>query len=555
MELHEYQKKIVERCKTGQSLIMSVGMGLGKTAATLHYIEWLKPLSMVIVAPKRVAETVWKQEAEKWGLSISDKFTIVSGTPKQRVGHIENAAKPYKIIGRDNLQNLQDYECDLLVIDELTTFKNVTAKRSIYLQSIKARQRIGLTGTFLVNGAVDIFGQAVAVGLEHCDIKKHKWRGSYSPDFESWRSRYFVDVLKNADVNFSKWVLSVTLEEVLKPYKDNIYTLDSADYLDIPEVTYHLHPTDLTDAERLRYNECEAMMQVDFGGVSYSVDEGAKFAKLQQLCNGFIYCKPEVGMSTTIRSERSGKLEAVADFCERAAAESEAVLLFYAFKGEALWLAELLKERGLTFCSTSDKQFLKKWNAHDVDVLMAHPASAGHGLNLQGGGRLCVWSSITYNYEYWAQANARLARQGQNKAVQIHVFSTVGTCEENQYKTVTAKADADRQFVELTKNKKETDRAQKKPAEGITSNNGVYRTISGKVVELPTAVPKRAETRRNAPKTADNIYPDCRHCKNLTETREKGADGMDIEGRCRYRKNGDYTFVIHSPYKCDKYKK
>lgn len=459
MRLHDYQRRMVERMRAEKRLILSVGMGLGKTVSVLTYLEETRPDSVLIVAPKRVAETVWKQEAEKWVYGFcADRMTIVRGTKTQRAKAIADVSKPYKIIGRDNLADVAGMAVDVLVLDELTSFKTVTSSRFANVMSIQALQRIGLTGTFLANGAIDIFGQCAAVGLFRCEIKKRgKW--VYSPEFATWRDMYFYDAMAGSGQAFHKWRLRGKLEDVIKPIERHIFTLDSADWLEIPPVSYQVHKVTMTQDEYDGYLELNSRITVELSGEVLAFDERQKFVKLQTLCDGF--CYDNDGMP--VRREESSKLEAVADFCSECKEAGERVLLFYAFREEAIWLAELLKKRSIAFCSVADKRFLEKWNSGAIDVLIAHPASAGHGLNLQSGGRICVWSSITYNYEYWAQANARLARQGQTNAVQIHVFQAAApkgkghrsdseqTIEERQYVAVINKLKEDKRFIDLTK--------------------------------------------------------------------------------------------------------
>ena len=436
--------------------ILSVGMGLGKTAAVLHYIDQLRPKNCLIVAPKRVAETVWKQEAEKWGLwSVALSMAVVKGKPKQRQEAWNDYTRPYKVVGRDNLADLFDCpevrfptcDFDLVVLDELTSFKTTTSRRTqrAFALALAASRCVGLTGTFLANGAIDIFGQCAAVGL-----------ASNLKEFYSWRARYFKDVMAGSGMAWHKWRLTVPLADVLKPWQTNIFTLDSNDYLDIPPVSVVAHPVTLYKDERERYDNLEAFLDCNIDGVGVSVKEDAKFMKLQTMCDGFIYTGDtyeEQGFyDHVVRGERSAKLEAVADFCERCLAESEPVLLFYAFRAERDWLREMLDARGVATMEVREKGAIDKWNAGDFDgVLMAHPASAGHGLNLQAGGRILVWSTLTYNYEYYAQANARLARQGQRKAVQIHIFTAAKTVEDGKQKALERKDKEQGQFLAMTK--------------------------------------------------------------------------------------------------------
>lgn len=445
MKLHDYQERIVTHIEHNPRCILSVDMGLGKTAAVLSYIERHNPTSVLIIAPKRVAETTWLQEAQKWGYKCAEKMVICAGAKKKRLAELSNNSYPYKIISRDNLSDVSNeyyrISCDLLVIDELTTFKNVQAARTQHVLRLVANKVVGLTGTFLANGAIDIYGQVASVGL------LQKFCGGLN--FFAWRAMNFHDALQGSGLQFQKWTLNkgVTVEKLLAPIRDQIFTLTAADYLTIPPVSSLWHKVELAPETRRAYDDLQAFLGFELDGCNLTVSEGAAFAKLQTLCNGFIY--DENGEA--IRGKDSAKLEAVADFCERCKAEGERVLLFYAFREEAIWLKEMLDRKKITAESVKKAGFMERWNAGEIDVLFAHPASAGHGLNLQHGGRVIVWSSLTYNYELWAQANARLARQGQTRPVQIHYFAAENTCEARVWNALQNKHKQQTEFLNITK--------------------------------------------------------------------------------------------------------
>ena len=463
MKLHNYQVRIIDFVKSKLvrtnldkdtlSVIFSVGMGLGKTAAVLHIIAGLPDRARVlIVAPKRVAETVWMQEAEKWGMQgIAKRMIIVNGTKEKRLKALADE-KNIKIIGRDNLSDLIEYkllEWDCIILDELTSYKSPISIRGETVRTLKSKIKIGLTGTFIANGAIDIFPQAAAVGLEKCHVRrskngKHKW----SPEFNAWRDMFFVNVMAGSGLPFEKWKSICPIETIIEPYRENIFTLDSSDWLEIPEVEYIEHKITLPPRQMQEYLSLESQLYADINGKAFAIEkDGAKFAKLQTLCCGFVYD----GDHNSIITADTTKIDAVVDFCVRAAGENEQVLLFYAFVQEAKLIAEGLKKAGLRYCSPNNKNFLSLWNSGEIDVLVAHPASAGHGLNLQYGGRLVVWSSITYNFEFWAQSNARLIRQGQTRGVQVHTFATVGTVEAKMYGAIRKKEVENQEFVNLTK--------------------------------------------------------------------------------------------------------
>jgi SNF2 family DNA or RNA helicase len=229
--------------------------------------------------------------------------------------------------------------------------------------------------------------------------------------------------------------------------KKNIFTLDSADWLEIPAVEYVQHSVELTMPEMDEYLRLNTMLNVRLDDEVVSFNEAQKFAKLQTLCNGFVYTDD----GEAVRSVHSTKLDEVVDFVAQCAGEGERVLLFYAFKEEKAWLEEKLKREHIKFTDVKDKRFIEKWEAGDIDVLLAHPASAGHGLNLQAGGRMCVWSTIPYDYEIFSQANARLARQGQTRGVQIHSFIAAGTVEPKKFISLTEKSKILQEFIDLTK--------------------------------------------------------------------------------------------------------
>ena len=440
MKLHEYQNRMIEFCKDTDKAILSVGMGLGKTASVLHYIEQAKPASVLIVCPKRVAETVWKQEAEKWNLQhLSERLVIVAGSKAKRQNLIQSS--DYLIIGRDNLSDVAGMAFDLLVMDELTSFKNHASNRTDAICSIKANKRIGLTGTFLTNGAIDCYGQFCAVGLGEPMTKKER-----ISKFYRWRATHFRDLLSGSGLQFHKWKLVTPLDQLLKNVKGNIFTLDSLDWLEIPEVQYFEHYVELTEPEMDEYLKLNTMLNCTLDDEIVSFNENQKFAKLQTLADGFVYVDDMVQ-----RSEYSTKLDEVCEFVDRCCGEGEQVLLFYAFREEKKWIEEKLKKLHITFTDVKDKRFMEKWNGGEVDVLLAHPASAGHGLNLQQGGRICVWSTITYDFEFWSQANARLARQGQTRGVQIHTFMAKNTVEKQKYLALNKKEKIADEFIQLTK--------------------------------------------------------------------------------------------------------
>lgn len=454
LKLYNYQQRIVEFCKTEPKAILSVGCGLGKTASILHYINESKPKSCIIIAPKFVANHVWKQECIKWNLhDLHEKMVICwHYNKKKRLQIIREAYdnNKYLIVTRDNVGDISDMKLkfDLLVMDELTSYKNHESGRSGSVYKINAKQRIGLTGTFITNSAIDIYGQLVAVGFGNNAPQKDINRGFYR-----WRATHFMDVLAGAGLKFQKWQNVTPLKDLIEPYKKNIFTLDSSDWLEVPEVSYIPHVVELSDPEINEYLRLNTMLSVQLNDEVIAFTENQKFAKLQTLCNGFVYVDDvKTGLREVKRGEHSTKLDEVVEFVARAVSEGEQVLLFYAFIEEREWLQEKLKKEHIKFATSKDKKFLEKWNNLDIDVLMLQPMSASHGLNLhENNARIMVWSSIPYDVEQWMQANARLIRTNQKRAVQIHSFIGKSTLEEGKYKSLNNKQELLQEFIDLTK--------------------------------------------------------------------------------------------------------
>lgn len=441
MKLKNYQIKARDFIINNDIAILAVGMGLGKTAATLHAIAELKPSTLLITAPKMVAKTVWIQEAKKWGLDdVYNKMVLISGTPKKRLELLSDTSKPYKVIGRDILKDVEGYDFDMFVMDELTSFKNVESRRTEFAVSVNAKRRVGLTGTFLTRGAIDVFGQSDAIFGQYGN--------PLGECYYSWRYRFFQDVIPSK-YKWEKWMpkKGVTLDFLIEPIKHTIFTLSSSDWLEIPEVEYIDITYDLSRSEMLNYNNMNTFLFSDLGAV-YSEEQ--KLTKLSTLTCDFFY--PKNRLKEAPRRGKSGtKVTMVTDLCAQAVAEGEQILLLYAFKEEAVWLGEKLKKHGIKFCSTKDPNFITKWDNGDIDVLITHPASAGHGLNLQHGGRIVIWSTFTSDYEMFAQSNARVIRQGQTKGAKIYRFIANKTKDKNTVENLKEKEKYFNEFINNTK--------------------------------------------------------------------------------------------------------
>ena len=450
MELRPYQKRIANWLCQHPHACLSVGMGLGKTASVLHFLDYTRRLyphaTALIVAPKRVAETVWMQEAEKWEL-WQLRANMVLVTTKNK--HDADSDAPIKVVSRDNVGLFAEKHFDILVMDELTSFKNLKSQRTKAVLAVDADRRIGLTGTFAPNGLLDTYAQLAACGIA----------SPADGDYYAWRGRWFVNVTQGRPVAFPDWKPrhGTTAETALAPWLGDIITLTTEDYLQLPPMQTRTVEVELSKQERKAYDDLIATLHFELpGGLDdFTVSEKARFAKIQTLCSGFVYDRDgDYSEDGVVRIKGGGaKIAAAVEFCRRAAGEGESVLLFYNYRETAIWLGEELAKEGLRFASVkgSNLDWLGKWNGGELDVLVANPASAGHGLNLQAGGHIVLWLELTYNYEYYAQANARLHRTGQTEPVQVWHLVAKDTVDEGVLRLLQNKDKTNKRVEAATK--------------------------------------------------------------------------------------------------------
>lgn len=468
MKLRKYQHRIINELVNKPNVCLSVGMGLGKTAAVLHFLEETRRrypfFTALIVAPKRVAETVWLQEAEKWQLwELAGSMCLVAGSKAEKE---RKAAPSYtanvKVVSRDNVKLFEGQEFNILIIDELTSFKNLKAQRTKDLLSIKADRKIGMTGTFAPNGLIDIFAQLAVLDIADA--------GKNNGNFWAWLGRYFQDLNAGRGVPYKRYVLrsGETAESVVEVWRDRILTLTTEDYLELPPMIEQVVPFQLSPAERKAYDGMVSSLHFELPDLDdFTVSEKARFAKIQTLASGFVYDTDgdygEPGGVIRI-GDTSSRVALAVDMCLRCAAEGERVLLFYNYRETGVMFGEACNAAGLRVASVkgNDNRWLHRWNAGEIDVLVANPASAGHGLNLQGGGHIILWLELTYNYELFAQANARLHRTGQTQQVVVYYLVAAETVDKAILSALRRKHNGNREVEEVTK---ENAAEQRKPTE------------------------------------------------------------------------------------------
>lgn len=376
----------------------------GKTRTTL---EALTPehLPCLVVAPKRVAAEVWPVEILKWRPTLS--YALAAGTPTQR-GAALLSGEDITIISRDNLADATILPWKTVILDELSSFKNRTTNRwkSAKVLALGARYVWGLTGTPAPNGLMDLWAPVYLLDQGQ----------RLGKNITTYRNRFFRPGRQLANGVITEWIPKPGAAEKIQELLQDICMSMTADTrLDLPPVTYNdIHitlPPAAKKAYRLMRDELIVDMELLGGTEIHTAASAAVMSnKLSQISAGFLYPNDLGGSLTRLHDEKVAAVQEVID------GTGSPVLVFYRYKQELVQLMAALPGAR----SMDEPNIIKAWNAGTVPVLLAHPASAGHGLNLQYGGHTIVWTTLSWNLEEWQQANARIARQGQTQAVVIH---------------------------------------------------------------------------------------------------------------------------------------
>ena len=417
---HEYQKRMIRRVVDMDHVGLFLDMGLGKTVITLTAIEELiynrfDVVRVLVIAPKRVAEDTWSREHEKWDHLKELKVSVVTGTPAQRKRAIAADADIY-VIGRDNVawltELLPDWPFDMVVIDELSSFKSNKAKRFKALRKVLPRSRrvVGLTGTPSPNSLMDLWAEMYLLDRGE---RLGKTIGCY-------REAYFRTGKTDGHVIYSWEPRKGAREKIEKLIGDICVSMSAEDYLELPERIDVEVPVVLSAQDKAIYDQMEhdQMLTMDNDQSVVALNAAAVMNKLLQLANGCVYAD-----DGEVLRIHSAKLEALEEIIDTA---GEPVLVFYSFKHDKTAITGRIDGvREIT-----GPKDIADWNAGKIPVLLAHPASVGYGLNLQDGGHVIVWYGLTWSLELYQQANARLYRQGQQKPVIIHHLIAEGTVDE-----------------------------------------------------------------------------------------------------------------------------
>jgi SNF2 family DNA or RNA helicase len=419
-EPHEYQQYAVRYIESHSTAAVLLDMGLGKTVITLTAIQDLLFDSfdvhrVLVIAPLRVARDTWPIETEKWDHLAILTYSVVVGSVAERKAALARQADIY-IVNRENVswlceQSGYPFDFDMVVVDELSSFKNRQSKRfrSLLKKRPSVKRIIGLTGTPSSNGLMDLFAE-----FKLLDMGKRLGRfiGQY-------RSTYFTPDKRNGQVVFSYKLLPGAENEIYRKISDISISMKSTDHLHMPELISSQYEVQLSKPEHKRYEELkkELVLQLPDGDVT-AANAASLTMKLSQMANGAIYSDDR-----TVLPLHDRKLDALEDIIE--SANGKPVLVAYWFRHDLLRIRQRFTVREI-----KTSQDIADWNAGTIPVAVIHPASAGHGLNLQQGGSTLVWFGLTWSLELYQQTNARLWRQGQTDGtVVIQHIITKGTID------------------------------------------------------------------------------------------------------------------------------
>lgn len=415
---HDYQAFATDFIINHPVSCLILDMGLGKTVVTLTALwillfDYFLVGRILVIAPKRVAENTWPAEIKKWEHLSILTFSVVAGTKKQREDALAKKADVY-VIGRDNLTWLVDsgnFHFDMVVVDELSSFKSPKAQRFKSLRKVRPSvgRIVGLTGT--PGNLMDLWAE---IGVLDMGQRLGRFIGGY-------RDRFFVPDKRNREIIFSYKPREGAEDKIYELISDITISMKAVDYLDMPECIYNRVEVSMSKEEKALYEQLENDMIIPFGeGEDIdAVNAGALSNKLQQMANGAVYDE-----SGNVHHIHDRKLDALEDLIE--AANEKPLLVAYWFKHDRDRIMKRFKVRDI-----NTKQDIEDWNAGKIPVALIHPASAGHGLNLQEGGSTIVWFSNIWPLELYQQLNARLWRQGQKHTVVIEHIVTAGTIDED----------------------------------------------------------------------------------------------------------------------------
>lgn len=440
---YDYQMYNIRRLLADEALGLFLDMGLGKTVITLTVVNDLKYNRFAIrrtlvVAPKKVAEATWTNEAAKWLHLRHLRVVPVLGNQQQRIRALNTPGDVW-VINRDNAVWLVEHyrnawPFDMVVLDELSSFKNHAAKRTKALTWIRPhiKRIVGLTGTPAPNGLMDLWAQI--------DLIKP---GRLEKFITHYRTKYF-----DKNYNGHGYTAKPGADEAIqKLLADICISMKAEDYLDLPDCITNVIPVVLDGKAKQQYDRMEKdmLLEIEESETEITATTAAVLTgKLLQLCNGAIYDE-----NRTVHNIHDCKIEAFMELIEQLGGKP--ALVFYSYQHDLARLHKALAKSGLRIRELRTPQDQMDWNAGQIDILLAHPASAAYGLNLQDGGNHVVWFGLTWSLELYQQANGRLHRQGQKQKVILHHLVVQDGADEDVMAALAGKADTQNKLLDALK--------------------------------------------------------------------------------------------------------
>ena len=444
---HKYQRYCIDFIKQNPIAAILLDMGMGKSSICLTAIMELmydsfEVSKVLIIAPLRVAKHTWSGEIEKWEHLQGLRYSIVVGTVAQRTKALQKDADIF-IINRENVpwlieQSGQTFDYDMVVIDELSSFKNWQSKRFRSLMKVRpmVKRIVGLTGTPSSNGLMDLFAEFKVLDMGE---RLGRFIGQY-------RLNYFKPDRMNGPIVYSYKLLPGAEQKIYEKIDDITISMKASDYLEMPELISSEYPVYLSEKELDTYEEMKKDLVLNLPGGEITASNATSLSgKLTQMANGAVYTDDDSYIEI-----HDKKLDALEDVTE--AANGQPLMVAYWYKHDLIRIEKRLNSIGVQYERLDSDASIEKWNKGELPVALVHPASCGHGLNLQSGGSTLVWFGITWSLELYQQTNARLYRQGQTASTVkiIHLISK-GTVDERIMKALSLKDNTQAALIEAVK--------------------------------------------------------------------------------------------------------
>lgn len=444
---HDYQRYAIQYIEEHPTAAVLLDMGLGKTVITLTAVQDLlfdsfEAHKVLVIAPLRVARDTWAAEIAKWDHLQGLRYSVAVGTEAERRAALLKPADLY-IINRENIQWLVEksklpFDYDMIVIDELSSFKNAQAKRFKSFMRVRPRASrvIGLTGTPASNGLMDLWAE-----FKLLDMGKRLGRF-----ITNYRTNYFAPDKRNGQIIYSYNPLPGAEEAIYEAISDITISMKSGDHLKMPELISTGYRVNLSDDEQNAYEDLKQQLVLELPDGEITVANAAALCgKLCQMANGAVYDD-----DNRIVKIHDRKLDALEDLIE--AANGKPVLVAYWFKHDLQRISERLTEKGIPFEKLDTAGSFERWNKGQLPVALIHPASAGHGVNIQSGGSTLIWFGLTFSLELYQQTMARLQRQGQKAdTVVVQHIITSGTMDERIMQALSAKERTQNALIDAVK--------------------------------------------------------------------------------------------------------